>query len=141
MSSGNDWEAGGMYHACRWCKHYIKGCCTLGVFKPVHSTDVYKVADEGDLSGVIEETLNSSKPEKLMKAMDNLLAQCKVSKAKRAEARNLFEEHLLAYNDFELKERLDEAISKLYQDRLSNDTVKEEVEIVDPERFYCSRWE
>ncbi len=137
----DEWDVGGMYHTCKFCKHYVKGCCTLGVFKPVHTLDVYTVAEDGGLSEVIEETLNSSKPEKLMKAMDDLLIQCKVSKAKRIEARNLFEEHLLAYNDFELKERLDEAISRLYQERLEMDVETEAVNIADPESFYCSKWQ
>ena len=47
----------------------------------------------------------------------------------------------MEYNDFVLKEELDSAISRLYQERLDNATVTEEVEIKSQEDFYCSRWE
>lgn len=136
----NEWDAGGVYHVCRWCKHYVKGCCTLGVFKPVHTMDVYTVAEDGGLSEVIEETLNSSKPDKLIKALDDLLVKYRVTKARREEVKTLFDDLLPEYNDFVLKERLDEAISRLYQERLDNDVLTEAVEIADPERFYCSKW-
>lgn len=131
----------GIYHTCRWCKHFIKGCCTLGVFHPVLTDSVYIVAEDGGLSEVIEETLNSKKPDKLIKDLDNLLAGYKVAKAKRDKVRELILEELLEYNDSTLKEELDNAISRLYQERLDNATVTEEIEIDDPEIFFCSRWE
>lgn len=130
-----------MYHICRWCKHFTKGCCTLGVFSPVLVDSVYNVAEDGGLSSVIEETLNSKKPEKLIRELDVLLSGYRVAKAKRDEIRKLILEELLEYNDFVLKEELDSAISRLYQERLDNATVTEEVEIKSPEDFYCSRWE
>lgn len=130
-----------MYHTCRWCKHFIKGCCTLGVFSLVLVDSVYNVAEDGGLSSVIEETLNSKKPEKLIRELDVLLSGYRVAKAKRDEIRKLILEELLEYNDFVLKEELDSAISRLYQERLDNSTVTEEVEIKSPEDFYCSRWE
>lgn len=130
-----------MYHNCRWCKHFVSGCCTLGVFHPVLTDSVYMVAEDGGLSGTIEETLNSNKPEKLYKEVETLLAGYKVAKVKRDAVKKLIEEILLEHNDFVLKEKLDEAISRLYQERLDNAAVTEEVEIADPENFYCSRWE
>lgn len=130
-----------MYHTCRWCKHFIKGCCTLGVFHPVLTDSVYMVAEDGGLSGVIEETLNSNAPDKLYKEMSILLAGYMVGKAKTDKAIKLIQDLILEHNDFVLKERLDEAVSRLYQERLDNAAVTEEVEIKDPESFYCSRWE
>lgn len=129
-----------MYHTCRWCRYYIKGCCTLRMFSPVLTDNVYTVAEDGGLSAVIEETLNSNKPKELMKLLDNLLTSYRLSKARREEVRELIEDGLLQYNDFILKEQLDAAVSRLYQDRLDNAAVTEELMIKDPESFYCKYW-
>ena len=136
-------EREGMYHTCRWCKHYDSGLCYLGMLYPVieNRTAVYGVAEDGGLSGVIEETLNSNKPETILKELDKLLAGWKVSKAKRGEVKKLFDEMIPEFLDFTLKEKLDEVISRLYQERLDNEADTEVVEIKDPESFYCSRWE
>lgn len=49
-----------MYHVCRWCKWYEGGKCTNAAFsKEIDTSGVYRVAEDGRLSGTIEETLNS----------------------------------------------------------------------------------
>lgn len=129
------------YKACRRCRYYVDKCCTLDMFMPTSEDDIYSIAEEGSLSEVIEETLNSSKPEKILKELDNLLAGWKISKTRRKEVSQLFEEMFPEYNDFTLKEQLDENISRLYQERLGKAIITDEIEIKEPDNFYCSRWE
>lgn len=136
MTSNED-----MYHTCRWCKHYIKGCCILGMFSPVLVDSVYTVAEDGGLSQVIEETLNSLDQKYIIQAIQGACDEQKISKQKRVKILEAFSEAIGQFFDFTAKEALDENISRLYQDRLDNAAVTEEVEIKDPEGFYCSRWE
>ena len=132
-----------MYHTCRWCKHFNEyGYCMLDQFNVAgFDASLYKTAEEGHLSEVIEETLNSNKPEKLIRLIDGFLGGIKVSKKNREEVKKLFNEVLPEYFDFELKEKLDENISRLYQERFDNAVFGALVEIKDPESFYCCRWE
>lgn len=132
-----------IYKACRRCRYYVDKCCTLDMFMPtfLSEDDIYSIAEEGSLSEVIEETLNSSKPEKILKELDNLLAGWKISKTRRKEVLQLFDEMFPEYNDFTLKEQLDENISRLYQERLVKAIITDEIEIKEPDNFYCSRWE
>lgn len=140
MSS--DWDVGGMYHACRWCKHYIKGMCHKGFASNIVSDIVYKVAEEGELSGVIEETLNSGFPKELLQGIKELLEDWHISKKRIKELEEFYNEKLPEILDFELKEKLDENISVLYEDRIENMIAGETgVKINNPESFYCCEWE
>lgn len=131
-----------MYHTCRWCKHYSgNGACLNPMFEPDNEDNlaVYKVSEEGKLSEVIEETLKSNKPKELIEAIDNYLMG-KVAKKHREAVKKLFEEMLPEYNDFTLKEELDEAIHSLYVKELTEAEALV-VGIRDPESFYCKEWE
>lgn len=136
----NEWDIGGMYHVCKYCKSYVGGKCVAKVIKPVPEDSVYSVAEDGSLSEAIEETLNSNIPEKLIKAIDDLLEDYRLSQSKRQDVAALFEDMLPEYNDMVLKEQLDSAISVLYQNRLNEIEIPEELDIADPESFYCSKW-
>lgn len=63
MMSNADYDS--LYHCCRWCKWYQGGKCLNEAFKvQKDTTDTYKIAEDGRLSGVIEETLGSMKQDK-----------------------------------------------------------------------------
>lgn len=136
----DEWSVGGMYHTCRWCKNFEKGCCTLGVFRPVLTDSVYTVAEDGGLSAVIEETLNSLDQKYLMQTITEVCDEQKISRQKKVKLMEALDEALRQFFDFTAKEALDDAISRLYQERLDNATVTEEVEIQDPHTFYCKEF-
>lgn len=137
-------DADDMYHTCRWCKHFEKGRCYRGFASSVISVNhaIYAVAEEGELSGVIEETLNSSFPKELLRGIINLLVKWKISKKRIKELENYYNEKLPEILDFKLKEKLDENVSMLYQDRLENKIIEVEtgLDINDPENFYCKEF-
>lgn len=131
-----------MYHTCRWCKHFENGMCYKGFASNTVSDTVYKVAEEGELSGVIEETLNEGFPKELLQGIKELLEEWKISKKRIKELEEYFKEKLPEVLDFGLKEKLDENISVLYQDRIENRIAEETgLEINNPESFYCCEWE
>lgn len=131
-----------MYHTCRWCKHFESGKCYKGFASKDLSDTVYKVAEEGELAEVIEETLNSGFLKELLEGIKELLTSWKTSKKRIKELEKYFDEKLPEVLDFGLKEKLDENISVLYQDRIENRIVEDMgLEIDDPESFYCCKWE
>lgn len=131
-----------MYHTCRWCKHFESGKCYKGFASKDLSDTVYKVAEEGELAEVIEETLNSGFPKELLEGIKELLTGWKVSKKRIKELEEYFADKLPEILDFGLKEKLDENISVLYQDRIENRIVEDMgLEIDNPESFYCCKWE
>lgn len=127
-----------MYHTCRWCKYFDKGKCYKGFATNTVSDIVYEVAEAGELSGVIEETLNSNFPKELLYGIIALLTEWKISKKRVQELEKYYNEKLPEILDFGLKQALDESISMLYQDRIENKIAEETgIEIDDPEDFYC----
>lgn len=122
-----------MYHTCRWCKYFKGGKCYNGFASNRVSNIVYTVAEEGDLDGFTKE---------LLEGLKELLTGWKISKKRIKELENYFDEKLPEILDFGLKEKLDENISILYQDRIENKIAEETgIEINDPESFYCCKWE
>lgn len=131
-----------MYHTCRWCKYFKGGKCYNGFASNGVSDIVYEVGEEGELAGVIEETLNNGFPKELLEGIKELLTGWKISKKRIRELEKYFDEKLPEILDFGLKEKLDENISVLYQDRIENKIAEETgIEINDPESFYCCKWE
>jgi hypothetical protein len=127
-----------MYHTCRWCKWYQGGKCINTAFT-AGSDDVlgvYEVAESGRLSEAIQETLNSASLETLERELRGRLADYKLSGKKIEELVQAFYDGMEMLVEREFTPKLDEVISKLYQDHAG--TVEPEgVEIVDPHTFYC----
>ena len=128
-------------HRCRWCKYYDSGCCYRGKMYTTDIGDVYKVAEEGKLSEVIEETLNSNKPTEIIEQIDTKLLEWGVSEKRRKEIKKVFEDNLPEYFDFTLKPELDEAISKLYQTQLDVDELHDIIEILESDEMVCNFFE
>ena len=131
-----------MYHTCRWCKHFKDGKCYVGFASKDLSDTVYNVSEEGELAGVIEETLNNGFPKELLEGIKDLLTGWKISKKRIKELEEYFADKLPEVLDFGLKEKLDENISVLYQDRIENRIIEDiGLKINDPESFYWCKWE
>lgn len=130
-----------LYHCCRWCKWYRGGKCFNEAFKAQKDTiGTYKVAEDGRLSGVIEETLGSMKQDKAERELTLKLAEYNLSKKRVDEILALFRKVRSEF-DTECKEALDNAISRLYQDDAdSRADSYEGVEIADPHTFYCKEF-
>lgn len=129
-----------MYRCCRWCKWYQGERCINEAFTgyQVDPDGVYKVAEDGRLSGVIEETLHSVDIGKMEADLKEVLRELKVSEKKIKSFFEGFGDCLNEFYDFKCKDSLDEAISVLYQ----NDAIRRDKEgggiyIRDPESFYC----
>lgn len=131
-----------MYHVCRWCRYYKNGKCFKGFASHDLDEDVYEVAESGELSEVIEETLNSSFPKDLIEGIKDILRGYKVSEKRIKEVEKFYNEKLPEVLDFDLKEKLDEAISILYQGSAERSAeIKRGLTINDPEDFYCKYFE
>lgn len=79
MMSNADYES--LYHTCRWCKWYQDGKCVNEAFAgtQIDAEGVYQVAEDGRLSGVIEETLHSVDTSKLEHDLREVLQSFKLS--------------------------------------------------------------
>lgn len=127
---------------CRTCHYFESGMCynkkMLENFANV--SDIYSVAEEGRLDGVLEETLHSCGLESLEFHLCSAVAQWGLSKKRQ----NFFSEdikfHMNKWLDEKLKPMLDVAISKLYQNA-ANEMGVNGIEIADPAEFCCNQWE
>ena len=78
----------------------------------------------------------------MLEGIKELLTGWKVSKKRIKELEKYFIDKLPEVLDFGLKEKLDENISVLYQDRIENRIVEDMGLLIDdPESFYCCKWE
>jgi hypothetical protein len=130
-----------MEKVCRWCKHYQRGNCTRGALRAGEIVSVYDVAESGKLSEVLEETLNNVKPEEFLQEAESLLKSWKVSSKRIEELKKLWEEMIPDFLDLTLKQELDEQISILYQQEIDKHNPSDEIQILNPESFYCKEWE
>lgn len=125
-----------MYHNCRWCKHNVSNkCVKMGkVFESTGSSKVYQMAEDGRLFEAIEESLTKSKFDYLK----DLLQEYGISNKRYKEILKTIEEDL-DMNKNNLIEDIDEGVSRLL---LNNevDSVNE-LELIDPENFYCKYFE
>ena len=69
------------------------------------------------------------------------MEEAKVAKKHREAVKKIFDDMLPEYNDFTLKEELDEAINSLYVKELLYNASALIVGIKDPESFYCKCFE
>ena len=130
-------------HCCRYCHYYSNGKCWNKDLSIVGEEvmNVYSVSEDGYLSETLEETLNGEDLVKeFMYSVESILDKWNISQKRKKE----FEEHFIQkwseFADFQLKEELDEQVSKCYQNHLSDVDVDEGIEIFDPENFCCKDW-
>lgn len=136
-----DYES--LYHVCRWCKWYQGGKCINEVFAgtQIDAEGVYQVAEDGRLSGVIEETLHSVNTSKMENDLKEVLYDFNLSDKRIKEFFKAFGECLTEFYDMRLKDELDEAVSMLYQkDAEKRGTEFSGIEIADPTTFYCKEF-
>ncbi len=130
-------------HVCRCCKWYQDGKCINKAFAGAQADTmgVYQVDEDGRLSGVLEETLHSVDTSKMEHDLREVLQRLKLSDKKIKEFFAAFRECLTEFYDTSLKEELDDAISRLYQNAAENrGTESYSVEIADPSTFYCKEF-
>lgn len=132
-----------MYHCCRFCHHYVNGKCfnqnMMESFCDSPSS-VYKVAEEGRLSAVLEETFHSVKKNTVVEEIVTLLRDYKLSEKRVKEVKDSLVNSIDQWFDFEVKDKIDEEVSELYQDAVENMTEVDGVEIINPSEHYCKDW-
>lgn len=125
-----------MYHNCRYCKYNLNNkCVRMGVvFENTGSNSVYQMAEDGRLYEAIEESLQPPKFDYLKILLD----EYKLSQKRKAEILKTVEEDLES-NKNNLITDIDEGVSRL----LLNSEVDsvEDLELIDPESFYCKYFE
>lgn len=131
-----------MYHTCRWCKYYQGGVCINEAFTACRDTlSVYAVAEDGRLSECIRETLGSISTDKVERELRYKLEEFHLSNKRIDEVIQLFREKMEELFDAEYVEKLDGAISRLYQnDADTHAESSEGVDIADPHSFYCKEF-
>lgn len=119
------------YHNCRWCRFNDKGKCikTSEVFESSVSNELYDLAESGKLSEAINEGLKLPKMSKL----ESLLAGYGISQKRQKEILQAVGAEL---EDFipTMVEGIDNSVSQLL---INTEIKQEDLEIVDPESFYC----
>ena len=127
-----------MRDVCRWCKHYKNGKCLNDNFYSEAEHNIYSVSESGQLSGVIEEVLEDSKAKRIINAIDAELESYKVSKVRRKEIKDIFNEMLQDYF-VDLRDELDNEINRLYVKNAEDNTI--DAVIISPNEFCCNKFE
>ena len=125
-----------MYHSCRWCKHNIHDKCVKmsKVFTNTGVSSAYQMAEDGRLHEAIEESLTKPKFDYLK----DLLQEYGISNKRYKEILKAIEEDL-EMNKNNFIEYIDEGVSRLF---LNNEVDSvEDLELIDPEAFYCKYFE
>lgn len=126
-------QAEGLKMCCRWCHYYNHGVCTYNTFHLENS--IYKVTEEGQLEGVLKETLDSVNKDKVLLPLKSLLADIKIPKYRKEEIIETVKECINSFVEKATPE-LDINIDSLYQESFKD----VEVIVTDPENFCCSHW-
>lgn len=120
-----------MYHNCRWCRFNDKGKCVKSsmVFESPVSKELYDLAESGKLSDAIKEGLKLPKMAKL----ERLLAGYGISQKRQKEILQAVGAEL---EDFipTIVEGIDNSVSQLI---INTEGKLEDLELTDPESFYC----
>lgn len=123
-----------MYHNCRWCKYNIKGKCVMSseVFESPMSDELYQLTESGKLSEAIKEGLKLPKMVKL----ESLLAGMGISQKRQREIIQAVGAEL---EDFisTMVEGIDSSVSRLIY---NTESTVEDLELKDPESFYCKHF-
>lgn len=136
VNSDDSWQ-----RHCRWCKHFINGCCYNSKMNEsfTDNNTLYEVSESGQLSEVIEETLQDVKLEEF-RELEYKLREWRLSEKRIKEFLELFKN---CYDDWSvsLRDTLDENISRIYLNYASETSESEGVSISDPDNFCCEEWE
>lgn len=124
-----------LYHNCRWCKYYSQGDCLRSseVFYSSVNVDLFNLVESGKISEAIQEGLTLPKLRKL----ENFLSGSNLSKKLQKE--------ILQTVGAELEECIPTMVEGI------NDSVgkvicnleigTKDLELKDPESFYCKHFE
>lgn len=124
-----------LYHNCRWCRFSNNGKCLKSseVFESPVSMELYQIAESGNLSEAIKEGLTFPNMAKL----ESLLAGYGISQKKRKEILQAVGAELEEFIPT-MVEGIDNSVSKLI---LNTESKLADLEIKDPESFYCKHFE
>jgi hypothetical protein len=124
-----------IYHNCRWCRFNNNGKCVKSsvVFERSVSAELYDLVESGKLSEAITEGLKLPKMSKLV----NLLASYGISQKRQKEILQAVGAEL---EDFipAMVVGIDDSVSQLIINAEAN---AEDLELIDPESFYCKYFE
>lgn len=119
------------FHNCKYCRFNDKGKCVRSseMFERSVSAELYELAESGKLSEAIQEGLKLPKMSKL----ERLLASYGISQKRQKEILRAVGSEL---EDFipTMVESIDNSVSQLIINTESN---LEDLELTDPESFYC----
>ena len=139
VKSDDNWQ-----RCCRWCHYYQNGKCWNKdvAYNYQNGLDVYSVAENGYSSQAIEEVLNSDHlRDQFMYSLMEVFDKWKISGKRKAEFMEHYKECWGEFADMTLKEKLDEAVSIVYQSRLDPYELEfEGTYIDDPNEFCCKEW-
>ncbi len=120
-----------MYHNCRWCRFNDNGKCIriLEVFESSVSDGLYELVESGKLSEAINEGLKLPK----MSELERLLTGYGISQKRQKEILQAVGAEL---EDFipTMVEGIDNSVSQII---INTESKLEELELTDPESFYC----
>lgn len=124
-----------MYHNCRWCRFYSNGKCvkTPKVFYTSVSDELYNLVESGKLSEAINEGLKLPKMRKLM----SLLDWYSISQKRQKEILKAVAEELEEFIPT-MVESIDGSVGDLI---INTESKVEDLELKDPESFYCKYFE
>ena len=124
-----------MYHNCRWCRFYSKGKCvkTPKVFYTSVSDELYNLVESGKLSEAINEGLKLPKMSKLT----SLLEWYSISQKRQKEILKAVAEELEEFIPT-MVESIDGSVGDLI---INTESKVEDLELKDPESFYCKYFE
>jgi len=124
-----------LYHNCRWCRFSNNGKCLKSseIFESTVSEELYKLVEGGNLSEAIREGLTLPKMSKL----ESLLAGYGISQKRQKEVLQAVGAELEEFIPI-MVEGIDNSVSKLI---LNTESKLVDLELKDPESFYCKYFE
>ena len=124
-----------IYHNCRWCRYNNKGKCvkSSSVFASVSEDEAITLTEGGYLSEALQEGLTFPK----MLKLEILLQDYGISQKRQKEILNTVRAELEDSIPV-IVEGLDSSVSKLLY---KQDKADEDLELKDPESFYCKFFE
>lgn len=125
-----------IYHVCKYCKYYEKGCCTKQIFDTYDSniSPVQLQSENGNIAQAINEGFTEPDFYKII----NKLKELKLSKRKIDEVIKVIYE-TVDEAKIEWVQEIDASITNCLADDYYLDIDK--LTIKEPDSFYCSNWE
>lgn len=124
-----------IYHTCRWCRFNINGKCAKSseIFESSVSDELYELTESGKLSEAITEGISTPK----MLKLKNLLEWYSISKKRQKEILKAIAGELEEFTP-NLVASIDDSVRLLL---INTESKVEDLEIKDPESFYCKYFE